>query len=109
VLDPGTGAVDGLAARLFEMATVNGARCLGLASGALEPGAPADFFTVDLTHPSLLGASPASLLAGIVLGGDKAAVRDVVVEGRRVVSEGHHPRAEESGRAFHTLARRLYP
>ncbi|ATB32818.1 formimidoylglutamate deiminase [Melittangium boletus] len=109
VLDPGTGAVDGLAARLFEMATVNGARCLGLTSGALEPGAPADFFTVDLNHPSLLGASPASLLAGIVLGGDKAAVRDVVVEGRRVVSEGHHPRAEESGRAFHTLARRLYP
>jgi len=109
VLDPGTGAVDGLAARLFEMATVNGARCLGLDSGALEPGAPADFFTVDLTHPSLLGASPASLLAGIVLGGDKAAIRDVVVEGRRVVEDGHHALAETSGRAFHTLARRLYP
>jgi formimidoylglutamate deiminase len=109
VLDPGGGAVDGLAARLFEMATVNGARSLGLPTGTLEPGAPADFFTVDLNHPSLVGASPASLLSGIVLGADKAAVREVAVDGRLVVREGQHPRAEESGRAFQALARRLYP
>ena len=109
VLDPGGGAVDGLAARLFEMATVNGARSLGLPAATLEPGAPADFFTVDLNHPSLLGASPASLLPSIVLGADKSAVREVAVDGRLVVREGQHPRAEESGRAFHALARRLYP
>ena len=109
VLDPGGGAVSGLAARLLEMATVSGARSLGLASGTLEPGAPADFFTVDLNHPSLLGASPASLLTSIVLGADKAAVRDVAVDGQLVVRDGHHPRAEETGRAFHALARRLYP
>jgi formimidoylglutamate deiminase len=109
VLDPGGGAVDGLAARLFDMATVNGAKSLGLPTGTLEPGAPADFFTVDLNHPSLVGASPASLLSGIVLGADKAAVREVAVDGRLVVREGQHPRAEESSRAFHALARRLYP
>ena len=51
----------------------------------------------------------AALLAGIVLGGDKAAVRDVVVGGRAVVTDGHHTLAEASGRAFHSLARRLYP
>jgi formimidoylglutamate deiminase len=109
VLDPGGGAVDGLAARLFEMATVNGARSLGLPAATLEPGAPADFFTVDLNHPSLVGASPASLLSSIVLGADKSAVREVAVDGRLMVREGQHPRAEESGRAFHALARRLYP
>lgn len=108
VLDPGGGAVDGLAARLFEMATVNGARSLGLLTGTLEPGAPADFFTMDLHHPSLVGASPSSLLAGVVFGADKAAVRDVAVDGRLVVRDGHHPAMEESGRAFHALARRLY-
>lgn len=108
VLEPGGGAVDGLAARLFEMATVNGARSLRLPTGTLEPGAPADFFTVELKHPSLVGASPSSLLAGLVFGADKAAVRDVAVEGRLVVKDGHHPLTEESGRAFHALARRLF-
>jgi formimidoylglutamate deiminase len=109
VLDPGGGAVDGLAARLFGMATVNGAQSLGLPTGALEPGKPADFFTVDLNHPSLVGASPSSLLAGLVFGADKAAIRDVAVDGKLVVRDGQHPAAEESGRAFTALARRLYP
>jgi len=108
VLDPGVGTVDGLAARLFGMATVNGAQSLGLPTGALEPGKPADFFTVDLNHPSLVGASPSSLLAGLVFGADKAAIRDVAVDGKLVVKDGRHPATEESGRAFTALARRLY-
>lgn len=108
VLDPGTGSVDGLAARLFDMATAQGARSLGLPTGTLAAGAPADFFTVDVNHPSLVGASPASLLSGVVFGAEKGAVREVAVAGRLVVREGQHPRAEETGRAFHALARRLY-
>ncbi|XXF79088.1 formimidoylglutamate deiminase [Myxococcaceae bacterium GXIMD 01537] len=108
VLDPGGGAVDGLAARLFEMATVHGARSLGLPTGALEAGAPADFFTVDVNHPSLIGADHGSLLSGIVFGAEKGAVREVAVAGRLVVSEGQHARAEETGRAFQALSRRLY-
>ncbi|RKG97320.1 formimidoylglutamate deiminase, partial [Corallococcus sp. CA053C] len=79
VLDPGTGTLDGLAARLLDMATVQGARSLGLDTGALSPGAPADFFTVDLTHPSLVGAGPASLLPSIVFGATAGAVREVAV------------------------------
>ncbi|WP_342378843.1 formimidoylglutamate deiminase [Myxococcus stipitatus] len=109
VLDPGGGEVSGLAARLLGMATVEGARSLGLSTGAIEPGAPADFFTVDMGHPSLVGASPSSLLASIVLGAEKSAVREVAVAGRLVVRDGRHPLAEESGRAFQTLARALYP
>ncbi|MCP3144144.1 formimidoylglutamate deiminase [Pyxidicoccus xibeiensis] len=109
VLDPGRGAMDGLAARLLGMATTEGARSLGLPTGALEAGAPADFFTVDVHHPSLTGASPESLLAAIVFGADKAAVREVAVAGRVVVREGRHPLAEESGRAFQGLSRSLYP
>ena len=108
VLDPGGGAMAGLAARLLRMATVDGARSLGLASGTLEAGAPADFFTVDLNHPSLVGALPASLVSSIVFGAEKAAVREVVVGGREVVREGRHALAEESGRAFQALSRALY-
>ncbi|MFP2908527.1 formimidoylglutamate deiminase, partial [Pyxidicoccus sp. 3LFB2] len=68
-----------------------------------------DFFTVDLHHPSLTGASPESLLAAIVFGADKAAVREVAVAGRMVVRDGRHPLTEESGRTFQALSRTLYP
>ncbi|NMO16065.1 formimidoylglutamate deiminase [Pyxidicoccus fallax] len=108
VLDPGRGEMSGLAARLLDMATVEGAHSLGLPTGRLEPGAPADFFTVDLNHPSLLGASPESMLAAIVLGAEKGAVREVAVAGRLVVRDGRHAMAEESGRAFQGLSRTLY-
>jgi formimidoylglutamate deiminase len=109
VLDPGTGTMDGLAARLLDMATVSGARSLGLDTGALVPGTPADFFTVDVAHPSLVGAGPASLLPGIVFGATSGAVREVAVAGRLVVKDGQHALTEESGRAFRTLAHALYP
>ena len=63
---------------------------------------------MDVCHPSLVGASASSLLAGLVFGADKAAVREVAVDGRLVVRDGQHPRLEESVRAFNSLARRLY-
>ncbi|MCY1044380.1 formimidoylglutamate deiminase [Corallococcus sp. bb12-1] len=109
VLDPGTGTLDGLAARLLDMATVQGAHSLGLETGALLPGAPADFFTVDLRHPSLVGAGLASLLPGIVFGATAGAVREVAVAGRWVVRDGRHALADESAKAFQQLATRLYP
>ncbi|HET9451045.1 MAG TPA: formimidoylglutamate deiminase [Aggregicoccus sp.] len=109
VLDPGAGEPDGLAARLLEMATVQGAHSLGLGTGQLAPGRSADFFTVDLSHPSLAGATQATLLSSIVLGAEKAAIREVAVAGELKVEDGRHPLAEVSGRDFAALARRLYP
>ena len=79
-----------LARRLFECATVNGARSIGYDGGRLEPGAPADFFTVDLDDPCIAGASVDDLPATIVFSGSRAAVRDVVVGGKRIVEEGRH-------------------
>ena len=74
-----------LAARLFECATVNGAKAIGLRGGGkLEPGAPADFFTVDLNDLSIAGASPDDLLANIVFSLSRTAIRDVVVNGKQL-------------------------
>lgn len=97
-----------LAARLFESATINGARSLGLAGQALEPGSGADFFTVDLDDPSIAGATPAALLATIVFSLNKSAVRDVVVGGRRIVEGGRHFAQEEITNRFTALQRRLW-
>jgi formimidoylglutamate deiminase len=79
-----------LARRLFDCATVNGAKSIGYDGGRLEPGAPADFFTVDLDDPCIGGSSPEDLLATIVFSLTRAAVRDVVVGGKRIVEEGRH-------------------
>jgi formimidoylglutamate deiminase len=108
VLDPGRGEQTGLARVLFGTATEGGARSLGLSVGRLRPGAPADFFTVDLHHPSLVGAGGDAALGAIVFGGGPAAVRDVYVAGRSVVREGRHALEEQSGRAFSALARRIF-
>ena len=84
-----------LARRLFDCATVNGAKSIGLPSGGkLEPGAPADFFTVDLDDPSIAGASQDDLLANIVFSLSRTGVRDVVVTGKQIVENGRHPDQE---------------
>ncbi len=71
-----------LAKRLFECATVNGAKAIGFNGGKLEPGAPADFFTVDLNDLSIAGSSPDDLLTNIVFSLSRTAIRDVVVNGK---------------------------
>ncbi|HMK73927.1 MAG TPA: amidohydrolase family protein, partial [Myxococcaceae bacterium] len=107
VLDAPPGP-DGLGRLLLSFASENGARALGLPTGILRPGAPADLLGVDLDHPSLAGASPSSLVASVVFGAPAAAVRDVAVQGRWVVRDGRHPLAEASGQAYAQLCRRIF-
>ena len=75
---------------LFDCATINGAKSIGFPGGKLEPGAPADFFTVDLDDPSIAGSSTDDLLPNIVFSLSRSAVRDVVVAGKRIVENGRH-------------------
>jgi formimidoylglutamate deiminase len=73
-----------VAARLFECATVNGAKAIGFNGGKLEVGRPADFFTVDLNDISIAGWSLDDLLANIVFSLSRTAIRDVVVNGKQL-------------------------
>ena len=97
-----------LAARLFDCATINGAKSIGAPVGTLEPGRPADFFTVGLDDPSIAGASPDDLLASVVFSLSRAAVREVVVGARRIVSEGQHREQEEIVERFSRLQEKLW-
>jgi formimidoylglutamate deiminase len=97
-----------LAAQLFDCATINGARSIGSPDGSLEPGKAADFFTVALDDPSIAGASTEDLLSSIVFSMSRAAVREVVVGGRPVVSEGQHLVQEEVVERFNDLQKRLW-
>ena len=79
-----------IAQRLFDCATVNGAASIGFDGGRIRPGAPADFFSVDLNDPSIAGAPVDDLLTTIVFSLSQRAVRDVVVAGKRIVENGKH-------------------
>lgn len=97
-----------LASTLFECATINGAKSIGAPGGDLAPGLPADFFTVDLSDPSIAGASQDDLLPTIVFSQSRSAVKDVVVGSRRIVENGRHPAQDEIVERFSVLQRRLW-
>jgi formimidoylglutamate deiminase len=97
-----------LAARLFDCATINGAESINAPGGILEPGRPADFFTVDLDDPSIAGASSDDLLSAIVFSLSKTAIKDVVVGGKRIVEDGRHPQQEDIVQKFKTLQKKLW-
>ena len=94
-----------LARRLFSCATTSGATSIGFDGGTLEPGAPADFFTVDLDDPSIAGSSPENLLANIVFALSRTAIKDVVVGGKRIVADGRHAQQDGIVQQFAELQR----
>ncbi len=96
-----------LAARLFDCATMNGAKCIGFEGGRLKPGLAADFFTIDLNDASVAGALAEDLLADIVFSLTRTAVRDVVVAGKRIVDDGQHADQVEIVESFKTLRKKL--
>ncbi|MCU1499470.1 MAG: amidohydrolase [Acidimicrobiales bacterium] len=78
---------------VMAMATIDGARALGLGdvSGSLEPGKRADVITIDLgglhTTPVLHGRD-FNVAAHVVFSANGHDVRDVFVDGRRLVAAG---------------------
>jgi formimidoylglutamate deiminase len=101
--------IDGveMSTRLFRYATAGGARSLGLPTGKLTVGTPADFFTVDLADVSIAGASPQELLPTIVFSLERAAVREVAVGGSVIVDSGRHPDQSGIVDRYAAVARRL--
>jgi formimidoylglutamate deiminase len=99
---------DGLAKRLFDCATETGARSLAGPGGKLDMGRAADFFTVDLSDPSIAGAGASSLLNHIVFSGERAAIRDISVGGERVIRDGRHRLQDEIVRNFEGVQKTLW-
>jgi formimidoylglutamate deiminase len=72
--------------KLFEAATFNGARCLGVKAGKIAPKHFADFFTLNLDAPPLQGWTPDTLLDSFVFGCGNEVIREVCVGGRWIES-----------------------
>ncbi len=77
------------AAQVLELATLGGARALGLEAeiGSIEPGKQADLVVLDLTGPHVV-PEDADLVSRLVYGARASDVRHVIVDGRVVVRDG---------------------
>ena len=97
-----------LASRLFDCATVNGARSLAVPSGDIVPGSYADFFTVDLKDVSIAGNSAEDLLPILVFSLNRSAICDVVVNGRFVVRDRKHVLQDEIVSRYQEVHQRVW-
>ena len=90
------------ARRAIEMATIEGARLLGVDAevGSIEVGKQADLITVDLWQPHLLPLARAEghdpVLWNLVFAARASDVDSVWVQGRRCVQDGHLTMLDES-------------
>jgi formimidoylglutamate deiminase len=98
-----------IAARLYECATVNGARAMMIPGGDLEPGSPADFFTVNLSDPRIAGHSPDGLLSLIIFSADRSTICDVAVRGKFIVRDRAHPEQQEIVSRYEKVFQKVWP
>ncbi|MFL6618666.1 MAG: amidohydrolase family protein, partial [Povalibacter sp.] len=77
-------------ARLWEMTTSGGAQASGIRAGALVEGYAADIVVLDTESAMLAGRTADALLDTFIFSGQPNAIRDVMVNGRWVVQNGHH-------------------
>jgi 5-methylthioadenosine/S-adenosylhomocysteine deaminase len=87
--------------RVLRMATIEGARALGLASeiGSLEPGKRADLILVDLRRPTMVPVHVEpmrNLVPNLVYAARGDEVSTVVIDGSIVVEDGRVQRIDEN-------------
>jgi formimidoylglutamate deiminase len=96
-----------IGAQLWRAALAGGAQALAQPVGALAPGCRADFLALDRNHPSLAGQRGDGLLDALVFAGGSVAIRHVMVGGRWVIRDGHHPAEERIAENYRAALRRL--
>jgi formimidoylglutamate deiminase len=97
-----------LASRLFDCATVHGARALKLDTGSFSPDSRADFITLDLNDPSIAGHSAEDLLPILTFGLNRSAIRDVFVGGKQILCNGRHALEEEIVSRYQQVHRKVW-
>ncbi|MQB14086.1 formimidoylglutamate deiminase [Pseudomonas lactis] len=85
---------------LFDAALDGGAQALGQPIGRLQVGKRADWIVLDGSDPYLATASEDGILNRWLFAGGDRQVRDVLVNGKWVVRDGHHAGEEDSRQAF---------
>jgi formimidoylglutamate deiminase len=96
-------------ARLYRDALAGGAQSLARPIGAIAAGMRADIVVVDPGRdPAMEGAAGDDLLDRLVFASGARSVRDVIVGGRRLVHDGHHPDEAAIERRYRATLRTLF-
>jgi formimidoylglutamate deiminase len=75
---------------LWRAALAGGAQAVGRATGAIAPGARADFVVLHADDPALAEQPPEYVLDAAIFGPVRRAVRDVMIGGEWLVRDGRH-------------------
>lgn len=81
------------AKEVFEMATLNGAKALGIKAGLIEPGYLADLVLIDLKKPYLMPGH--NIIGDIVYSAKGDCVDTVIIDGNIVMENGRVEGEEE--------------
>ncbi len=93
--------------RLFTAASHGGAQAAGFPDAALAAGCFADFLTLNVDHPSLVGRHEDELLDSWIFAAGKSAIDCVWRAGRKVVCGGRHVQHERISSRYREVLRRL--
>lgn len=92
---------------LYDAALAGGAQALGQPIGKLQVGQRADWLVLDGNDPYLATAEGDAILNRWLFAGGDRQVRDVLVNGRWVIRDGHHADEAQSSQAFTQVLREL--
>lgn len=92
---------------LYDAALEGGARALSRNAGRIAAGCRADIVVLDDDHPGLAAAAGDQVLDAYMFSTGAAAIRDVLVGGLEVVSEGRHRERGAIAARYAKTVRRL--
>jgi len=96
-----------VAANLWRDAAQGGARVLAQPAGTIEPGRRADFVVLDASTADFESLAAPAILGVAMFGGNSQRVSDVFMGGAHVVTQGRHPRKQETQDGYRAALRRL--
>lgn len=96
-----------VAANLWRQAAEGGAKAIVQPAGTISAGRRADLVVLDASQPDFESLAAPAILGVAMFGGNSRRVRDVLVGGEPIVSEGRHPRRNEAAAGFRSALRRL--
>jgi formimidoylglutamate deiminase len=92
---------------LWREAACGGAQALGRAAGAIAPGLRADLVVLDAEHVNLDGRQADRLMDALLFCGNERLVRHVMVGGKWVVRDAHHPEEAAIEARYRQVQKRL--